>query len=376
QTDGEGRYRLEGIPPGRYFIAAGSLTYPSYYPGVANRNQGRIVTVVAGQVISGLDFKIERRGGPLELWGRVGFDDGSPLPSAMLQRIVPILSSASAHRTTTPFTLTQGNFMFPSVEPGEYSVTLAPLPLGYYVKSMAFGNIDLTKRTLTQTESSSNTPIRVVLTKMRPADTPSGVNVSGRAPNQNTLMLKSVTPVLDQVHPENVFNIVATVVPMPDGSFRIEGVLPGTYTLGTGTSNRSLAFVVTGNDVTNLDLGDVYLLPIALSSSSIQSISGTVEVGDGKLPAFEIRFATIRSIPAATYTAMIAGKEFSIALPEGEYRVSVSGLPQGYTLESVNAGPLDLSEPFLVARKGVADRFTGVVVSSTITVRLKAPQAK
>jgi len=48
---------------------------------------------------------------------------------------------------------------------------------------------------------------------------------------------------------------------------------------------------------------------------------------------------------------MVAGKEFPIALPEGECRVSVSGL-------------LDLSEPFLVARKGIADRFTGVVLSS------------
>jgi len=60
---------------------------------------------------------------------------------------------------------------------------------------------------------------------------------------------------------------------------------------------------------------------------------------------------------------MVAGKEFPIALPEGECRVSVSGL-------------LDLSEPFLVARKGIADRFTGVVLSSAITVRLIAPQAK
>ena len=31
-TDQDGRYRLEGLPPGRYFIFAGLIDLPSYYP--------------------------------------------------------------------------------------------------------------------------------------------------------------------------------------------------------------------------------------------------------------------------------------------------------------------------------------------------------
>src|SRR5262245_54521177 len=33
-TDNEGRYRLENVLPGRYYIAAGLVDFPTYYPGV------------------------------------------------------------------------------------------------------------------------------------------------------------------------------------------------------------------------------------------------------------------------------------------------------------------------------------------------------
>ncbi|HZI50446.1 MAG TPA: carboxypeptidase regulatory-like domain-containing protein [Terriglobia bacterium] len=33
QTDNEGSYRLENIPPGRYYITAGLVDLPTYYPG-------------------------------------------------------------------------------------------------------------------------------------------------------------------------------------------------------------------------------------------------------------------------------------------------------------------------------------------------------
>src|SRR5262245_2763229 len=33
QTEADGRYRIEGLPPGRYYIFAGLIDYPNYYPG-------------------------------------------------------------------------------------------------------------------------------------------------------------------------------------------------------------------------------------------------------------------------------------------------------------------------------------------------------
>src|SRR5262245_1212332 len=56
QTDEQGRYRLEGIPAGRYYIVAGRVDLPTYYPGTADMKQARIFSVVPGGTVSGMDF--------------------------------------------------------------------------------------------------------------------------------------------------------------------------------------------------------------------------------------------------------------------------------------------------------------------------------
>src|SRR5262245_51172274 len=36
QTDASGRYRLDRVPSGRYYIVAGLVEFPTYYPGVSD----------------------------------------------------------------------------------------------------------------------------------------------------------------------------------------------------------------------------------------------------------------------------------------------------------------------------------------------------
>src|SRR6187200_1678060 len=48
QTDKTGRYVLENIPPGRYYIAAGFVAAPIFHPGVQETRAATIVTVTAG----------------------------------------------------------------------------------------------------------------------------------------------------------------------------------------------------------------------------------------------------------------------------------------------------------------------------------------
>jgi len=56
QTDVQGRFTLEGIPPGRYSIAAGRLDLQTYYPGTQLLTDATILTVTAGETISGINF--------------------------------------------------------------------------------------------------------------------------------------------------------------------------------------------------------------------------------------------------------------------------------------------------------------------------------
>src|SRR5262245_8987182 len=56
ETDSQGRYRLEGVPPGRYYIAAGRTDLPTYYPGSTMLSEGTIITLRPGTTLSEMDF--------------------------------------------------------------------------------------------------------------------------------------------------------------------------------------------------------------------------------------------------------------------------------------------------------------------------------
>jgi hypothetical protein len=58
QTDRTGHYKLEDILPGRYYITAGLLDSPTYYPGVSSAKEAQIVEVGPGSVLVNLDFAL------------------------------------------------------------------------------------------------------------------------------------------------------------------------------------------------------------------------------------------------------------------------------------------------------------------------------
>jgi len=58
ETDASGRYRLEGVPPGRYTISAGRVDLPTYYPGTLDLASGTVLAVTSGNATSGIDFML------------------------------------------------------------------------------------------------------------------------------------------------------------------------------------------------------------------------------------------------------------------------------------------------------------------------------
>jgi hypothetical protein len=55
QTDAAGRYRL-AIPPGRYYIGAGSVSSPTYYPNTTNISSARAIVVSADRALDNINF--------------------------------------------------------------------------------------------------------------------------------------------------------------------------------------------------------------------------------------------------------------------------------------------------------------------------------
>jgi ferric-dicitrate binding protein FerR (iron transport regulator) len=56
QTDEAGRFFLENIPPGTYYIAAGRYTAPTFYPGTLEVVKGAVVAISSAATVSGMDF--------------------------------------------------------------------------------------------------------------------------------------------------------------------------------------------------------------------------------------------------------------------------------------------------------------------------------
>jgi Spy/CpxP family protein refolding chaperone len=59
QTDAMGRFRLENIPAGRYYIAAGNVDFPTYYPGSLIPSQGTVVSITSASSIADISFVIQ-----------------------------------------------------------------------------------------------------------------------------------------------------------------------------------------------------------------------------------------------------------------------------------------------------------------------------
>lgn len=59
-TDGDGRYRIEALAPGRYHIVSGPVNLPRFFSDVAMAANPHVVTVAAGTVVNNVDFTIVR----------------------------------------------------------------------------------------------------------------------------------------------------------------------------------------------------------------------------------------------------------------------------------------------------------------------------
>ena len=58
QTDETGRYRLENVPPGSYFIAAGRVDMPTFYPGTLEIAKGTAISISSSATVADIDFVI------------------------------------------------------------------------------------------------------------------------------------------------------------------------------------------------------------------------------------------------------------------------------------------------------------------------------
>src|SRR5688572_11300497 len=143
QTDSAGFYRLDNIPPGRYYLAAGPVASPTLYPGTQLQDQARVITITRDSPsLSGIDFALTPTdANPRQstnqgnanrcCYGVITTEDGSPLPTVSL-KVVETGSKSSV-------AVYDGLFRLILLPGTTAQLAVEGLPPGYSLKSIVYG---------------------------------------------------------------------------------------------------------------------------------------------------------------------------------------------------------------------------------------------
>jgi len=412
-SDNQGRYRLENVLPGRYYITAGFVDLPTYYPGVTAVSGATPVQVLSGAPVTGINFAIANSVG-VTVSGRVRRSTGTGgvggQPVAMLGGTAPLQQATTSADGSFQFlrvspgtyqlrtvsatgslplpvvvgdqditgleivvvptvnltgsVVIEGNGVRPRINlqliafkgngqsagmssqpdgsirtvlpEGNYRVSWSSLPVGFEIKSISSGNVDLLTNSLKVFADAPPEPIRVLLA----VDGNPWVKVSGRVTNfgaNRSLLLTGAS--VDQIQ----------VTVNPDGTFEIPQALPGQYqvrpNLSTSASlqqstisliTQGVSFVIPNQDTANLviPLPPTKVVPGIIVNSSGAAIQGRLSM------SYQQTSANSSSSGSRTFIVPSDGK-FALELPPGsDLHFSVSA--PGYSIKSMTYGTTDL----------------------------------
>jgi len=113
-TDSDGRFRIDGLPPGAYYLTAGFIELPTLFPGVKTIAEARSVSVAAGATVQVADFSLVRSAG-VRIAGVV-----RPLPGGLPRDAVRVLLQSASSVPLDVGIAADGSFEFPRVANGRY----------------------------------------------------------------------------------------------------------------------------------------------------------------------------------------------------------------------------------------------------------------
>jgi hypothetical protein len=255
QTDNSGRYRLDDIPPGRYYVVAGPLSSQTFHPGTLQQSGATILTMSQDRrPLTGIDFALNvvatLPDSPVIAAGRIVTEDGNPLPITggrpATREHVAIVGGNTATIEI------DGTFRTLSMSTGISAFLVVGFP-GYIIKSVKYGDREFD---------------------------PFNVQVDGKSPPTSFVLTLGFEPLarLPKVTARGSFLNIArelkatslallSMNPMgptlesplrPDGSFEFSNIPIGVYRAGVrsaaGNTAVSSTFAAIGQDVSNLTI--------------------------------------------------------------------------------------------------------------------------
>jgi hypothetical protein len=178
-TDASGRYQLEKVSPGRYYVAAGLVQFPTYYPGASGPTAAAIVDVPPSGALEAVDIRLVA----LRVSGRLVRPNSEPVTVGQGYEVRLILGNGQFQ---TARVANDGTFQFDNVPPGTFTLavrsplTAAALSIDVRDRDVTDANIVLTMIKSIQgrvvVEGGGPHP-RFALNTLEPAATPGGPEI-------------------------------------------------------------------------------------------------------------------------------------------------------------------------------------------------------
>lgn len=224
RTDDRGIYRIFGIPPGRYRVAAGNdstgsryqrISYQkTFYPGVTDIRQGTVVEVTEGSEVINIDITLSSTLSKYTASGRlVDGQTDEPIPNVTYYVTHYIEHGWTSSSSRVP-TNSRGEFLVEDLVPGKYSISAQ---LGEWrTEEVPFEvvNQDVTGLVLRSERAASVSGVVVL----------EGTEDKGA---REQLIRMSLYAYVANERSKSGGGPGANVTPGPDGSFRLTGLAGG-----------------------------------------------------------------------------------------------------------------------------------------------------
>ncbi len=368
-TDSQGNFEFRDLPAGRWDVSASKAGFVTMRFGQRRPFEaGRPLEVADAQVVDKVTLALPRGAA---ITGRVVDEFGDPVATARVQalryqlvqgtrRLQPVGVNSQTDDT--------GTFRLYGLMPGEYyvSATLRAFPGNEtddptgYAPTYYPGTGSITEAQRVSLNVGEEASISFGLMAVRTARV-SGLVLS----SQGTALSGGIIALIaaDSAGPLQIAFGGNNRI-RPDGSFTLTNVAPGSYTLMASNGGPGAGFAGRGGvALTDIELGT---MPVTIANEDLAgitlvtgpgaSLSGTIIAaqGSGTLNPDGIQVMT-QAVPFDAGFGPLGGRParvtadgaFAASGLFGSRLVRVAGLPQGWILESVTIGGIDVTDtPF------------------------------
>ena len=363
ETDEQGRYSLENIPPGRYYIAAGRLDLQTYYPGTQAMNAALPVRIEPGAKVQGVDFVLIATSAGRAVTGfGDAFNPGFVVPFTIaIEGGGKLPVSGNGKPTTVRLTSAGGTFLSGTYSAsliagitlppgsGDYRITVEGLPNGYSVKSLAYGGTLITDSVLRITTAAPVNAGNVLPIPIRAASGPPqtqllSIVLNYTAPTPKTgATIRGTLPVNSRV----LYLSGAPGAVFDDGTFEFRNVPRGRHVIMTAdnppsTPGLGASIIVGASDVDNVEVVSIPVIPANVRTLTVPGPAGSRT--PGPVPLASLRG---RILDEETGMPVTAGTVFIVGDTWAQFDLTGTGngrfeflklLPGNYELEVQGAG--------------------------------------